>query len=148
MKQAIDETARRRALQGKYNEEHGITPATIVRAVMHIDLASGTTDYVSPPKIPKGTSSMEADVDVAEKIQALRLEMFTAAENLDFETAARIRDDLKRLEGGIEGATVGATLEGPYDPYARKKGAAKKSAAPKKASPAARKRATGKWKPR
>jgi excinuclease ABC subunit B len=147
MKQAIEETARRRTLQGKYNEEHGITPATIVRAVMHINLAAGTTDYISAPKIPKGTSSMDADVDVAEKIQALRLEMFTAAENLDFESAARIRDDLKRLEGGIESASIGGTLEGPYDPYARKKGAPK-SAAPKKASPAARKRSTRKWKPR
>ena len=151
MKQAIDETARRRTLQGRYNEEHGITPATIVRAVMHINLAAGTTDYIDVPKIPRGTSAALADVDLSEKIHALRLEMFTAAENLEFEKAARIRDDLKRLDG-LASAGVDAAEGAPYDPYAKKKrstrAGAKPAAAPKKASPAARKRATSKWKPR
>ena len=151
MKQAIDETARRRTLQGRYNEEHGITPATIVRAVMHINLAAGTTDYIDVPKIPRGTSAALADVDLSEKIHALRLEMFTAAESLEFEKAARIRDDLKRLDG-LASAGVDAAEGAPYDPYAKKKrstrAGAKPAAAPKKASPAARKRATSKWKPR
>jgi len=152
MKQAMEETARRRTLQGKYNEEHGITPATIVRAVMHINLAAGTTDYIDAPKIPKGVKSLEADVDIGEKIQALRLEMFTAAENLDFEKAARLRDELKRLDavagGGPSGADAGA--DAGYNPYSSKRkasGRPRGGTTPKKATPAARKRATAKWKP-
>ena len=149
MKQAIEETARRRTLQGKYNEDHGITPATIVRAVMHINLAAGTTDYIDVPKIPKGKSSADVDVDVSEKIQGLRLEMFTAAEALDFEKAARLRDDLRRLEG-LAGGDLDAAQDTSYDPYGANKkstGRAKKGA-PKKATPAATKRATSRWKPR
>jgi excinuclease ABC subunit B len=148
MKFAQDETERRRKLQGKYNEEHGITPATIVRAVMHINMATGTTDYVDVPKIPKGKGSADADVDLDEKIQALRVEMFTAAEALDFEKAARLRDELKRLQG-----LAGPEADGPpgagYDPYsAKRKASGRGKAATKKASPAAKKRATSKWKPR
>jgi excinuclease ABC subunit B len=130
--------------------------------VMHINMASGTTDYLDVPKIPKGASSAEADVDLSEKVHALRLEMFTAAENLEFEKAARIRDDLKRLEG-LAGGDASGGVDGAYDPYAKKRkapagggargrgksrGGATASGAPKKATPAARKRATSKWKPR
>jgi len=163
MKFALDETDRRRTLQRKYNEEHGITPATIVRAVMHINMAAGTTDYIDVPKIPKGAKGADADVDLTEKIQSMRLEMFTAAENLDFEKAARIRDDLKRLEAlsGVDGGESDGRADAPYDPYATKRkgsgtrraspagSAGKASAKPAtKATPAARKRATSKWKPR
>ena len=149
MKQAIDETARRRTRQGEYNEEHGITPATIVRAVMHINLAAGTTDYIDVPKIPRGAGAALADVDLSEKIHALRLEMFTAAEALDFEKAARMRDELRLLEA-ISGDGGDASKDTSYDPYGAKRkpsGKAKKGA-PKKSTPAATKRATSKWKPR
>ena len=131
-----------------YNEEHDITPATIVRAVMQINMASGTTDYIDVPKIPRGKSAEEADVDLSEKIQAMRAEMFAAAETLDFEKAARLRDDLKRLEGlgGNGSHTVAGAV---YDPYGEKKRAVGRAkAGPKKASPSARKRSTSKWKPR
>jgi excinuclease ABC subunit B len=148
MKQAIDETARRRALQAKYNEEHGITPATIVRAISQINMASGTTDYIDVPKIPRGAEAAAADVDVSEKIVALRLEMFTAAENLEFEKAARLRDDIKRLEA-ISGGSEPAGDEA-YNPYAKKRKASARGRpnGQAKASPAARKRASSKWKPR
>jgi excinuclease ABC subunit B len=121
MKGAIDETNRRRALQEKYNAEHGIVPATVIRAVMNINPAAGTTDYIDVPKIakngkaPKGAAARE--VDMAEQIRALRAEMFAAAENLDFERAAKLRDELKKLEAlaGKDGAVDGAAF---YDPYA------------------------------
>jgi excinuclease ABC subunit B len=147
MKQAIEETSRRRALQEEYNLEHGITPTTIVRAVMNINPAAGTIDYFSVPKTPKGKSALDSDMDIGEKVQALRLEMFEAAENLDFEKAARLRDELKRLQGTV--TTAGVPLaEGPYEPYVakRKKG----GRAPSGVHPAvtAPKRTTRKFKPR
>ena len=148
MKFALDETARRRKLQAAYNEEHGITPATIVRAVMQINMASGTTDYIDVPKVPRGKSAEDADIDLSEKIQALRAEMFVTAEALDFEKAARLRDDLRRLEG-LGGGKAYASESAVYDPYGEKKKAVGRAkAAPKKASPAATKRATRKWRPR
>jgi excinuclease ABC subunit B len=145
MKQAMEETARRRSIQEAYNIEHGITPTTIVRAIMNINPASGTIDYLAIPKTPKGKSPLDADVDIGEKLQALRLEMFQAAENLEFEKAARMRDELKRLEGEAGGTSV---AEGPYEPYAtkRKKGGRVPSGV--RPSVTAPKRATRKFKPR
>jgi len=127
MKNAMEETARRRVIQEAYNTEHGIVPATVIRAVRDINPAAGTTDYFDVPKIPKaGGKAKGGDgaLDLAEQIRALRGEMFTAAEALDFERAARLRDELKRLEG-LAGKD-GIPLEGDvYDPYS--------AASPKKA---------------
>src|SRR3954451_24941534 len=53
MNGAIDETDRRRALQGEYNAAHGIVPTTIQRAVMNINPAAGTIDYFNVPKLPR-----------------------------------------------------------------------------------------------
>jgi excinuclease ABC subunit B len=126
MKYAMSETVRRRVIQEAYNEKHGIVPATVIRAVMNINPAAGTTDYYEIPKTPKpGKNGKIADIDTSEQIKAMRTEMFTAAEALDFERAARLRDELKRLEalvgkdgGNIDGGAV-------YDPYAN--GAKKKT---------------------
>jgi excinuclease ABC subunit B len=111
MKQAMDETERRRTLQRAYNLEHGITPATIKRAIFDMNPASGTTDYYAVPRQKPGTPAAEAgsaeDLDLTERIQALRQEMFAAAESLQFETAARLRDELKRLQGSNGGAEAG-----------------------------------------
>jgi len=124
MKLAIGETDRRRAHQEEYNRIHGITPQTVVRAVMNP--ASGMLDYFNIPKLPKGGRSEGSGapgegVDVDEKLSAMRLEMFEAAENLDFEKAARLRDELKKMEAiaGRDGASDGAG-EAPvgFDPYA------------------------------
>ena len=118
MKRAMSETDRRRVIQEAYNKEHGIVPATVIRAVMNINPASGTTDYFEIPKIPKaGKNGKVADVDTSEQIRAMRTEMFTAAEALDFERAARLRDELKRLEA-IAGKDGGAEGGVTYDPYA------------------------------
>jgi excinuclease ABC subunit B len=124
MRRAISETDRRRVIQEAYNLEHGIVPATVIRAVMNINPAAGTTDYFDIPKIPKaGKNGKVADVDISEQIRAMRGEMFAAAEALDFERAARLRDELKRLEGLAGKDGVG--LDGvAYDPYA---GAPKKA---------------------
>jgi excinuclease ABC subunit B len=137
MKGAMDETSRRRTLQEKYNTEHGIVPATIVRAVMNINPAAGTTDYIDVPKVGKNGKAAKGgvsrEVELVEQIRALRAEMFSAAENLDFERAAKMRDELKKMEAlaGKDGAVDASAF---YDPYAdapkkAMRGGAKSSAA-------------------
>ena len=86
--------------------------------------ASGTIDYLNVPKLPKGERPAAAAGanDIQERIAAMRLEMFTAAENLEFEKAARLRDELKKLQamaGDGDGAAANAN-GGPdaFDPYA------------------------------
>jgi excinuclease ABC subunit B len=111
MRRAIDETERRRVIQRAYNLEHGITPETVKRAIFDINPASGTSDYYAVPrKGADGSASAPSanDADLQEHIQALRQEMFAAAENLQFETAARLRDELKKLQG-LNGTDGGAS---------------------------------------
>ena len=89
MQRAIDETNRRRALQQKFNEEHGIIPHTVQKSVRRalegMSPAEETDEKPSPQKI----SQMLAD---------LRDEMLLAAESLEFERAAELRDRIKKLE--------------------------------------------------
>jgi excinuclease ABC subunit B len=141
MRNAIDETNRRRAIQAAFNEEHGIVPQTVVRAVMNINPASGTIDYYNVPKTGKsGRSTPQSkEVDLDDQIEAMRLEMFAAAENLDFEKAARLRDELKRIQASVGGGGE-AQASQAYEPYSGVKGKARG-----KAGGAAR-RGRGKWK--
>ncbi len=107
MHEAIRETDRRRDIQLAYNAEHGITPETIRRAILDINPASGTNDYYTvsrvTPERGKGdrrpASRTESGPSIQDRIESLRQEMFAAAENLQFETAARIRDEIGRLKG-------------------------------------------------
>jgi excinuclease ABC subunit B len=122
MKSAMEETSRRRTVQGAYNEEHGIIPQTVVRAVLNINPASGTIDYFNVPKLPKGGRAPAGGAggeDMQERLAAMRLEMFAAAENLNFEKAARLRDELKKL-AAMAGAEESSSLAegGTFDPYA------------------------------
>ncbi len=100
MKRAIEETERRRALQEAYNTEHGITPATVKKAIMDLSPAAGGRDYYAIPKGSKAQAPPGSELDVVDRVEALRQEMFAAAEALDFERAARLRDELRRIEGG------------------------------------------------
>jgi excinuclease ABC subunit B len=117
MKFAISETYRRRAIQVAYNTEHGITPATIKRAIFDMNPASGTTDYYAVPKTgARDKNGAEvakepSEFEVLERIEAVRQEMFAAAESLQFETAARLRDELKRLQG-LAGDAIPASTRG------------------------------------
>jgi excinuclease ABC subunit B len=135
MAQAMGETNRRRDIQRKYNEKHGITPQTVIRAVLDVNPASGTVDYYAVPKVKTlDASNGGADEEaMAGRAEALRSEMFAAAEMLDFERAARLRDELHRLEqrmGGGSGSdrapsATGADPYGKRVPSPRGKGAAR-----------------------
>ncbi|MCE8556059.1 excinuclease ABC subunit UvrB [Ruegeria pomeroyi] len=97
MERALAETDRRRAKQIAYNEEHGITPATVKKNVEDVlaGLYQGDTDMSRvTAKIDKPLhgGNLEAVLD------GLRSDMRKAAENLEFEEAARLRDEIKRLE--------------------------------------------------
>jgi excinuclease ABC subunit B len=112
MRRAIQETNRRREIQKAYNIEHNITPATIVKAIFDMSPTSGARDYYA---VSKGTNALDkagaaaANVDLAERIEALRQEMFLAAESLEFEKAARLRDQIRILKGELEDGDAGAS---------------------------------------
>ncbi len=122
MKHAMSETDRRRKIQHAFNEANGITPTTIIRAVMNINPAAGIIDYLDIPKIPRGgsTGTGAADIDLNERLSAMRSEMFQAAENLEFEKAARLRDDLKKLEAMAGGSSDTPPASDTFAPYGQK----------------------------
>jgi excinuclease ABC subunit B len=162
MDMAISETYRRRAIQQAYNEKHGITPESTRRSIKDFNPASGETDYYAIPKgtptarTKKGKQSQPPVVEkrapiagvssqpvpfapvpeeIAEQMEALRSQMFTAAENLEFETAARIRDQLNKLQSGDF-----TSLDAPAPDFGEMKPASRKpskpSSAKKKSGPA------------
>lgn len=97
MERALKETERRRTRQMAYNEEHGITPATVKKNVEDIlaGLYKGDVDMnrvTAKVDKPLHGGNLEAVLD------GLRNDMRKAAENLEFEEAARLRDEIKRLE--------------------------------------------------
>ncbi len=97
MKTAIDETNRRRELQRAYNEEHGIVPETVKKAVFELDPTYGVSDYVTIPILRRDEATRDP-AKIPERIEELRSEMLLAAEQLEFEKAAEIRDEIARLE--------------------------------------------------
>ena len=100
MRVAIDETNRRRAIQEKYNEEHGITPTTIKKAVR--DLISITKEAtVSIDKLEKDPESMDPK-EIKKLMDKLTKQMQKAAAELNFEQAAEIRDQLIELKRLVE----------------------------------------------
>jgi len=98
MHRAIGETNRRRALQKAYNEEHGITPASITKAVQGIIEAKKVAESKAHYKVRK-TVVEDASLDQIMLVLAdLEREMKRAAKDLDFETAAELRDEIIRLK--------------------------------------------------
>jgi len=101
MKRALDETERRRNKQIAFNEEHGITPKTIEKAVADV-MRYGYEEYTAEQQRrkvaedPEGYARMSPD-KLAKEIKKLEKEMFKAAENLEFEQAARLRDKIHKI---------------------------------------------------
>ncbi len=90
MKEAIDETARRRSIQEKYNEEHGITPKTIIKDIREV---ISNTDLNKEDKKKKLTKK-----EIAHNMEVIEQEMREAARNLDFERAMELRDILFEMK--------------------------------------------------
>jgi len=96
MRNAIDETNRRRAKQEEYNEEHGITPQSIIKPIEATLVTAYEADYFKVPVNLEDYDEYSAD-KLAETIVQLDLDMRAAARNLEFERAAELRDKIKYL---------------------------------------------------
>jgi excinuclease ABC subunit B len=97
MRAAIAETGRRRALQHAYNVEHGITPQSIVKQIDEVMSSVYERDYMTPAAVRDGTEQFRTQAELDAHIAKLQDGMRAAAANLDFEKAAALRDDIKRL---------------------------------------------------
>ena len=109
MRKAIQETDRRRAIQVAYNEEHGITPATIQKGISDI------SDFLmQESKVPAGRGRRRRDTEgmTAEELRRtiveLEEEMLAAADDLRFEYAAKLRDEIKSLRRELAEAEASA----------------------------------------
>ena len=100
MRIAIDETMRRRALQQKYNEEHGITPKTIKKAVRDlISISKAVAE--TEEKLEKDPESMSRK-ELENLIKKVQKQMQAAAADLNFEMAASLRDKMLELKKSLE----------------------------------------------
>jgi len=97
MERAMAETDRRRAKQMAYNEEHGITPETVKKNVEDV-LAGFYEGDVDMNRVTAKVDKPMHGANLEAHLAGLRDEMRKAAENLEFEEAARLRDEIKRLE--------------------------------------------------
>jgi excinuclease ABC subunit B len=108
---AVGETNRRRSIQIAYNEEHGITPETIVKGVSDIaELLALDSPTVPKSKRRRGRKDVEgmAPSELERLIIELEEEMYTAAEELRFEYAAKLRDEIKDLRRELLAAAATA----------------------------------------
>jgi excinuclease ABC subunit B len=111
MQRALDETARRRVLQMEYNEKHGITPETIKKAIKR-----GIEEQIQAKnEVRKAAGRDEVEEVSADYLIELEAEMLKAAEALEFERAAAIRDRILQVKDQMKGGPVRA----PASPQAR-----------------------------
>jgi excinuclease ABC subunit B len=104
MRRAIDETERRRAKQLAYNEAHGITPVGVVKRIK--DIIDGAYDVDAQRRTQKAAQAEAkylamSEKDISKEIKRLEKEMLAAARDLEFEKAANLRDQLKKLRESV-----------------------------------------------
>ena len=136
LRRALEETARRRAKQEAWNTEHGITPQSIKRDIADVLQSVYEHDYVTVEAVEGEDSAQFVGKDLRATIAELEQQMRAAAAELEFETAARLRDEIKRLESldlGLSPNLAGRSLQ---------------EAVPHGGNGAARPRGRGDWKPK
>jgi excinuclease ABC subunit B len=97
MRRAIDETERRRRLQGEFNRQHGITPQSIIKSLGSPLVKIYDADYVDIPVAAEPSTKYGA-AELPRLIRKLQKEMKEAAQRLEFETAAELRDRIRKLQ--------------------------------------------------
>jgi len=105
MKLAISETDRRRGIQQAYNDEHGITPASIVKSIDNVLASIYDRDYVT---VPVEGDSFRTQGELDAHVTTLQAQMKGAAANLEFEKAATLRDRIKQLKSRDLGLVAGS----------------------------------------
>lgn len=103
MARAIQETRRRRRLQHDYNRRHGITPRSIEKAIPDLLRSVYEADYPAIPQVAEKTPWFGDPRVLEQRIRKLRKEMRAAAERLEFERAAELRDQIIELERRVLG---------------------------------------------
>jgi len=94
MKRAIGETDRRRKIQGKFNKEHGIRPVTIIKEIREgIEKWKSAEEYVA-----EVVGEPKAEYELKSYLAHLKRRMEAAARALEFDKAARYRDEIRRIE--------------------------------------------------
>jgi excinuclease ABC subunit B len=126
MQRTIEETARRRALQEEYNREHGITPETIKKAIFAGIESEAAAHAEANAKVGR---TDETEYITEEYIAELEAEMFAAAEAMEFERAAAIRDRIGHLRDQI-GKPVAALSEGSGEGSKKRRGTKRKAGDP------------------
>jgi len=106
MRQCIEETERRREIQRRYNEEHGIIPQTIIKTVEETLLSTRVADARTSPgaevaRVAEARPSYAAEVDLEEWAKILEHQMREAAAMLEFERAAQLRDQLLEVKARL-----------------------------------------------
>ncbi len=114
MKRAIDEMGRRREKQRAYNEEHGITPTTIVKQIDDVLSSVYERDYLTIPTERRDEDAVSSTGELMTLIARLESEMKAAAANLEFERAASLRDRLRKLRTRDLGLPAAPPSEGTY----------------------------------
>jgi excinuclease ABC subunit B len=116
MKRAIEETERRREIQLAYNAEHGITPRTVIKDADQVRFITRVADARTEKqakRVSERPATFASEVELLARIDEVEAAMRAAAQELDFEAAAQLRDELfelkTRLDGGrVRGAAAGA----------------------------------------
>ncbi len=98
MKKAIDETNRRRRVQARYNKKHKITPTTIVKAMPEVLTGVYEADYVTVPIAAESAAKYVTSGELPKMLEDLQREMRQAADRLEFERAAELRDRIRELQ--------------------------------------------------
>jgi len=102
MRRAMDETARRREVQASHNAVYGIEPRSIVKSVTEIRFSTAVADAREDPAVAERGAAY-ADLSPEELAEVLEKEMREAAAQLDFEAAARLRDELFEVRAKLDG---------------------------------------------